>query len=245
VANPGFGVPPGGLQRLQKILSAHGVASRRGAERLIESGRVTVNGQTAGLGQSATPGRDEIAVDGVPLEPHGGLVYIMLNKPPGYVTTVSDERGRKTVMSLVAGVKTRVYPIGRLDMYSEGLLLLTNDGQFANAVAHPSNNKKKVYEVRIAGDASGAAHMLRRPIEVDNCLVRAAAVEVLDEAEGGGVLGITVSEGRNRQIRKMCGLCGIKVLSLKRVSIGAVRLGSLGIGRWRHLTGEEVDSLRR
>jgi len=245
VANPEFEVPPGGLQRLQKILSAHGVASRRGAERLIESGRVTVNGQIAGLGQSAAPGRDEIAVDGVPIMPHGEHVYIMLNKPPGYVTTVSDERGRKTVMSLVAEVKTRVYPIGRLDMYSEGLLLLTNDGLFANAVAHPSNNKKKVYEIRIAGDASGAARLLRRPIEVDNCLVRASAVEVLDEAEGGGALRITVSEGRNRQIRKMCSQCGIKVFSLKRVSIGAVRLGSLGAGRWRHLTGEEVDDLRR
>ena len=235
---------PGGAQRLQKILSAHGVASRREAERLIESGRVTVNGQTATLGQSAELGRDEIAVDGVPISPRGKLVYIMLNKPPGYVTTVRDEQGRRTVMNLVKGVNARLYPVGRLDMYSEGLLLMTNDGQFANAVAHPSNNKKKVYEIQIGGGAAEAAVLLRRPMQIDSCLVRAANVEVLHEADDGGLLKITVNEGRNRQIRKMCALCGIKVLSLKRVSIGAVRLGPLAPGKWRHLTKEEINSLR-
>jgi len=220
------------------------VASRREAERLIETGRVTVNGQRAQLGQSAEFGRDAIEVDGAPLRPRRENVYIMLNKPPGFVTTVRDERGRKTVMSLVKGVNARVYPVGRLDMYSEGLLLLTSDGQFANAVAHPSNSKKKTYEARISGDAAGAVQLLRRPMQIDSCLVRAADVSLLQQEEDGGVLQITVHEGRNRQIRKMCALCGIKLLSLKRTSIGAVRLGSLESGRWRSLTDEEIRSLR-
>jgi len=239
LSGPGMPKP----ERIQKILSAHGVASRREAERLVESGRVTVNGQRAELGQSAVPGRDAIEVDGAPLRPKSEYVYIMLNKPPGFVTTVRDERGRKTVMGLVRGVGARVYPVGRLDMYSEGLLLLTNDGQFANAVAHPSNNKKKTYEARIAGDASGAVQLLRRPMQIDSCLVKAADVSLLQRTEDGGTLQITVHEGRNRQIRKMCALCGIKVLSLKRTSIGALRLGQLEAGRWRHLTDEEIKSL--
>ena len=232
---------PGKPDRIQKILSAHGLASRRGAEEMIREGRVTVNGHVAELGQSAEFGRDDIAVDGVSIAPEAGKVYIMLNKPPGYVTTASDERGRKTVMDLVK-TPERVYPVGRLDMYSEGLILMTNDGLFANSVAHPSNDHRKTYEIRVRGDAGKAAPMLRRPMEIDGHVVRAAEVTLLERAEGGGAVRVTVTEGRNRQLRKMCELCGLKVLSLKRVSIGSLGIGSLKPGEWRHLTEDERNS---
>jgi len=234
---------PDAPQRIHKILSAHGAASRREAERMIQSGRVTVNSLPATIGQSACPGRDEIAIDGVLLAPIGELVYIMLNKPRGYITTAKDDRGRKTVMELVAGAGARLYPVGRLDMDTEGLLLLTNDGRFANAVAHPSFEKKKTYEVHVHGDAPGAADMLRKPMEVDSHPVHAASVTVKERKADGGILHITINEGRNRQVRKMCESCGLKVLSLKRLSIGTVQLGALGTGKWRHLTENERRAL--
>ena len=229
--------------RLQKILSAHGVASRREAERMILDGRVTVNGSAATLGQSARFGLDDILVDGAPIEPVKELVYIMLNKPRGYVTTRRDERGRKTVMSLVSDAGASVYPVGRLDMDSEGLLLLTNDGRFADAVTHPSFNKAKTYEARVRGETSRAAEALRRPMEIDSHTVQAASAEVLERAGGGATIRITVFEGRNRQIRKMCAVCGLEVLSLRRVSVGGLELGSLEPGKWRRLTEDEVRSL--
>ena len=230
-------------ERIQKILSAHGIASRREAEKMILDGRVTVGGVPAELGQSAEIGIDEIAVDGVPLTANISPVYIMLNKPLGYVTTMSDEHGRKTVVELVSDVGARVYPVGRLDMDSEGLLLMTNDGSFANMVSHPSNNITKTYEVAIKGDTEGAVAMLGRPMKIDSHTVR--AVSVVRSARDGDrdILTITISEGRNRQIRKMCALCGLQVRSLKRVSIGGVELGELQSGRWRYLTREEVWSL--
>ena len=231
-------------ERLQKILSAHGVASRREAEKMILEGRVRINGVPATLGQSAELGLDEISVDDLPLAAADEPVYIMLNKPRGYVTTSSDEQGRKTVMSLVQDVGIRVFPIGRLDMNSGGLLLLTNDGEFANIVAHPSYNKFKTYEVKVRGDAQRAALLMRKPIEIDNHTVQAKKVELSKVTEVGGVLKITVSEGRNRQIRKMCAACGVSVQTLKRISIGTLKLGSLKPGLWRHLTEEEVQSLR-
>ena len=228
-------------ERIQKILSKHGVASRRAAEAMILSGRVTVNGVTAELGQSAAPPRDIVAVDGVPIGQSVEFVYIMLNKPRGYITTVSDERGRKTVMELVKESGTRVYPVGRLDKDTEGLLLLTNDGRFANSVAHPSNSKNKTYEIRFLGDAAGAAEAMRRPMDIDSRTVRALAVRLVKQSENGGVLRVVVGEGRNRQLRKMCSLCGLFVVSLKRVSVGALELGPLKTGTWRYLTEKEVS----
>jgi len=231
------------VERLQKILSAHGAASRREAERMILAGQVTVNGKPAKIGQSAQFGIDDIAVNGIPLAPIFELVYIMLNKPVGYITTMRDDRGRKTVRELVQDAGVKVYPVGRLDMDTEGLLLMTNDGNFANAVAHPSFNKTKTYEARVRGDAVKAAALLRGPIEIDSHVVRAASVTVTERTENGGTLRITIHEGRNRQLRKMCAQCGLELVSLKRLAIGSLELGKLKTGKWRYLTDKERLSL--
>jgi len=230
-------------KRLQKILSDHGVVSRREAERMILEGRVHVNGIQATLGQSAEFGIDDITIDGVTLAAGDEPVYIMLNKPRGYITTVNDEKGRKTVMSLIRDVDTRVYPIGRLDMNTEGLLLLTNDGDFANTIAHPSYEKRKTYEVKVRGDARKIVQLMRLPIKIDDYMIQAKEVSLSKITEDGGVIRITITEGRNRQIHKMCAVCGAKVQTLKRVSVGTLKLGSLKPGQWRYLTGEEVHSL--
>jgi len=230
-------------ERLQKIISAHGKASRREAEKLIADGRVFVNGALAHVGQSADILLDEITVDGVRLDKKDPPVYIMLNKPRGYITSVSDDQGRKTVMELVSDVGVRIYPVGRLDLDSEGLLLLTNDGHFANTVAHPSKSKVKAYMVRVSGDIEEALNTLSEPMLIDEHLVKANGVKVLKRTENGGILNISITEGRNRQIRKMCESSGLKVSSLKRISIGPVKLESLGTGKWRHLTDEERESL--
>jgi len=230
-------------ERLQKILSAHAIASRREAERMILAGRVYVNGVPATIGQSARYGIDSITVDGKPLKDVDEHVYLMLNKPRGYITTVSDDRGRKTVMELLANVGVKVYPAGRLDMDSEGLLLFTNDGEFANKIMHPSFEKQKVYEVEVNGDINTAVLNLKQPIEIDGHIVNAVDAVILNKTDIGGTLNITIAEGRNRQIRKMCAACGISIRSLKRISVGSVVLGSLKNGKWRHLTEEEVQSL--
>ena len=232
-----------GPERLQKILSACGVASRRGAERMILDGRVTVNGTVADIGRSAAFGTDVIEVDGVKLMPGGEPVYIMLNKPRGYITTVKDERGRKTVMELVSVSGAAVYPAGRLDKDSEGLLLLTNDGGFAKIVTHPSGNKTKTYEVNVRGNISGAVSLLRSPMIIDSHPVQANSAVVSKRSGSGGVLRISIHEGRNRQIRKMCAKCGLEVEKLKRVAVGPLELGSLKPGEWRYLTGDEVREL--
>ena len=229
--------------RLQKILSAHGVASRREAEKMILDGRVTVNGSMATLGQSALFGIDDIRVDGAQVGPREEPVYIMLNKPRGFLTTRSDDRGRKTVMELVQDAGARLYPAGRLDMDSEGLLLLTNDGSFTDIVTHPSFGKIKTYEVHVRGNAKEAIPALRRPIEIDSHTVRAASVELLGRAGYLSLLRVAIHEGRNRQIRKMCAQCGLEVETLKRVSIGPLELGDLKPGQWRHLTEGEVRLL--
>ena len=232
-------------ERIQKILSSYGIASRREAERMILAGRVTVDGIPAVLGQSAQPGIDDIVVDGAPLARRAANTYIMLNKPRGYVTTMNDEHGRKTVASLVSDAGVRVYPIGRLDINSEGLLLMTNDGAFANTVAHPSSNTSKTYEVSVSGDVAEAISALSSSMMVDSHVVCAASVVLKKRTERGGVLCISIHEGRNRQIRKMCAQCGLEVLSLKRVSIGEVRLGSLKTGQWRYLTQEEIKLISK
>ena len=230
-------------ERLHKIIAAHGIASRREAERMIADGRVTVNGAAAVTGQTADTDSDSIAIDGRLIAGKSRPVYIALNKPRGYVTTVKDECGRKTVMDLLTDLQERVYPIGRLDINSEGLLLMTNDGDFANSVAHPSFEVVKTYEVHIRGDAVRAAEALMQPVEIDSRWVQAVSSELINITDGGGVIRISVIEGRNRQIRRMCAACGVEVRTLKRAAIGSVKLGSLKSGEWRYLTEKEHRSL--
>lgn len=231
-------------ERLQKILSARGVASRRTAETWIQQGRVTVNGIPARLGDAADPEQDEILLDGKPLPQGQELVYILLNKPRGYVTTLSDEQGRPNAAQLVEDCGVRVYPVGRLDMDSEGLLLFTNDGAFANALMHPKHQVKKTYDVWVTGYVPGAEIRLARPIELDGYTIRKPEVKLL-KAEGNRArLRVTIHEGRNRQIRRMCQAAGMTVTRLRRIREGGLSLGDLAPGAWRYLTREEVARLR-
>lgn len=231
-------------ERLQKIISARGVASRRRAEEMILQGRVSVNGRVAALGESADPEEDEILVDGKPLPSVQSHVYIMLNKPRDYVTTLSDEKGRKNVTELVTDCGVRVYPVGRLDMDSEGLLLLTNDGAFANALMHPKHEVNKTYQVWVCGHHSGAAALLRRPIELDGYRIRKPAVKLLWQEGDRAKYLVTIHEGRNRQIRRMCEAAGMRVTKLRRVAEGALCLGDLPLGKWRYLTPEEIEGMK-
>lgn len=233
-------------ERLQKLLSRAAGISRRAAEGCIEAGRVTVNGAAASLGDKADPERDVIALDGAALA-FGGerKVYIMLNKPVGYVTTMSDEKGRKTVKELVSDIPERVYPVGRLDINSEGLLIMTNDGDFANHVMHPSGEKEKTYRVTVTGDAERGIRRLREPMELDGVGLGEPVVKLREALRDGAVLDITIFEGRNRQIRRMCELAGLRVTRLTRISEGGVSLGRLKKGAWRNLTGDEIERLMR
>lgn len=226
-------------ERLQKILSARGVASRRAAEAMIMDGRVTVNGIVAGLGQTADPEIDEILLDGRPLPSGNEYVYILLHKPRGYVTTLSDEKGRKTAAELVADCGVRVYPVGRLDMDSEGLLLFTNDGEFANRMMHPKHEVQKTYLTWVEGFSAAALGKLKQPITLDGYRISAPKVRVVKP----GLLEITIHEGRNRQVRRMCDAAGMHVTRLKRIREGNLSLGDLPLGRWRYLTEEEVKRL--
>ena len=227
-------------ERLQKLISAAHVASRRAAEQLIAEERVTVNGAIAKLGQSADPMLDEICVDGVPLRFDGQKTYILLNKPRGYVTTLQDEKGRPAVADLVRDVPVRVYPVGRLDYDSDGLLLLTDDGALANAMMHPSREVNKTYRVRVRGDLDAALPLLREPMELDGYRLRPAEAEAAGENE----LYITIHEGRNRQVRRMCAMAGLKVRRLTRIAEGPLRLGELPPGKWRYLRGDEINALK-
>ena len=231
-------------ERLQKIISASGLMSRRAAEELIAAGKVSVNGATAALGDKAEAGIDRILVDGKALPSAGEKLYIMLNKPRGYVTTLSDEKGRKNVSELVKELGTRLYPVGRLDMYSEGLLLMTNDGDFANRLMHPSHQVDKCYHTWVKGEDMGwAVELLRCPMEIDGYVTSPAQVDILELKGEEALLGITIHEGRNRQVRKMCEAAGLKVTRLMRVSEGGVELGTLKSGRWRRLTEDELNML--
>ena len=217
--------------------------SRRAAEECISAGRVTVNGRVASIGDRADEELDLILVDGRPLPRHGARTYIMLNKPRGYVTTMSDEKGRRDVTELVRGLG-RVYPVGRLDMYSEGLLIMTDDGDFANTLMHPSHNFKKTYRTWVQGEDVGlAVEYLRGELDIGDCIVRAESVDIERLIPGGAVLLITIGEGRNRQVRKMCACCGLKVTRLMRISESGLELGDLPPGKWRHLTEEEIQSV--
>ena len=233
------------MERLQKTLSSRGACSRREAERLISEGRVTVNGSVACVGMSVDPSSDVIELDGKRIDDTAGKVYILLNKPRGYVTTLKDEKGRRNVTELVSDCGTRVYPAGRLDMMSEGALILTNDGDFANAVAHPSGSKAKIYRVEVTGDIGPALDTLRSPIEINGRMTRPADVRAVREYEGGGVIEVSICEGRNRQVRRLCLNSGLKIRRLVRTHIGEVSLGRLKSGKWRYLTEAEIDSFMK
>lgn len=230
-------------ERLQKILSSRGVASRRQAEQIIAAGRVTCNGAVCRLGDSADPDTDEILVDGRPLPSASGKVYILLHKPKGYVTTLSDEKGRRDVAQLVADCGRRVYPVGRLDMDSEGLLLFTDDGAFANALMHPKHEVTKTYRVDVKGYSDEALEKLKKPIILDGYKIRPPQVKLLSADGDNSLLEITIHEGRNRQVRRMCARAGMNVKRLVRVSEGTLELGQLPCGKWRYLTEAEVSAL--
>ena len=232
-------------ERLQKILSARGIASRRKAEEMVMQGAVTVNGRTAVLGDSADPDMDVILVEGKPLPAQQQFVYLMLNKPRGYVTTLSDEKGRKNAAQLVADCGVRVYPVGRLDMDSEGLLLFTNDGEFANRLMHPKHEVQKTYDVWVTGYSSGAEERLKMPIELDGYLIKAPLVKLLSTENDKARLRVTIHEGRNRQVRRMCDAAGMQVTRLKRIREGNLSLGELPLGKWRYLTAYEVGQLEK
>ena len=239
-------------ERLQKILSAQGVCSRRKAEEYIKEGAVKVNGITALLGESADPEVDEITLNGVLINGKTGAAeektYIMLNKPRGYVTTLADESGRRTVLDLVGDIPVRIYPVGRLDMHSEGLLLMTNDGELTNKLTHPKHKVYKTYLLNIIYDdgkpAVPAEQMLQKPMTIDGIRLAPAKCRKITDLEDGCILTISIREGKNRQIRRMCTQCGFTVRSLKRVSIGKLMLADLPTGEYRHLTAEEVDYLK-
>lgn len=231
-------------ERLQKIISARGLASRRQAEAWISAGRVQVNGQTARLGDTAQEG-DDIRVDGVPLPTQEGHVYIMLNKPRGFVTTLSDEKGRKNAAQLVADCGTRVYPVGRLDLDSEGLLLFTNDGAFANELMHPRHQVTKTYLVWVTGYTPGGEKRLARPIELDGHTIGKPAVRLLKTEGERAQLSVTIREGRNRQVRRMCQVAGMHCTRLRRIREGSLSLGDLPLGTWRYLTEDEVATLKK
>lgn len=233
-------------ERIQKILSARGVASRRKAEMIIAQGRVTCNGVVCNIGDSADPDMDEILLDGKPIPSQGSFVYILLNKPRGYVTTLSDEKGRKNVAQLVADCAQRVYPVGRLDMDSEGLLLLTNDGEFANRLMHPSHEVDKTYHVTVKNYSDEALERLKKPIVLDGYIIKQPGVALLQKPDNGNtaLLEVTIHEGRNRQVRRMCDAAGMTVIRLQRVREGELSLGKLPVGKWRYLTDREISALK-
>ena len=234
--------------RLQKFMAEQGVASRRKSEELILAGKVKVNGHVAQIGIKINPRKDLVTVGKQKLTnvKNRKMVYIMLNKPRGYVTTVSDELGRKTVMDLLPDFGVRIYPVGRLDKDSEGLLLLTNDGSFTNCMTHPSHEYAKVYRVTVRPAVDdNILYNLRNGIEIDGRVTAPCEVTVLTEEENRVVLEFVLHEGRNRQIRKMCESQGLEVARLKRISIGPIKLGMLKQGDYRELSEQDVKKLLR
>lgn len=229
-------------ERIQKLIASAGLCSRRTAEEWIAAGRVRVNGELAVPGTQAQSG-DEITVDGVPL-PREPRRYLMLNKPRGYVTTLSDEQGRPTVAELVKGCGARVFPVGRLDLDSEGLLLLTNDGAWAQRLLHPRYQVDKVYEVVVAGAVEGAEKHLAALRSIDGEPIAPAQVKLLRRGRETAALSVTIHEGKNRQIRRMCAAVGLHVKQLRRVQEHALSLGALPPGQWRELTAQELSILQ-
>ena len=231
-------------QRLQKILSAAGLCSRRQAEEYLKAGRVTVNGVVAAVGDKADTDTDVILLDGVTVTVAEERIYMMLNKPRGYVTTLSDERGRPTVAELTADCACRVYPVGRLDMDSDGLLLLTSDGDFAQRLSHPSHEMEKEYHVTVTGQLTGCVERLESLRELeDGSKISPARVRVLKKEGGRWIISVVIHQGLNRQVRRMCALAGINVHRLQRVREGTLSLGNLPQGKWRMLTLREISDL--
>ena len=233
--------------RLQKYFTDCGILSRRAAEIEIESGRVTVNGERATLGQKIDPDTDRVLWKGQEIKPPHKKehVTVLLNKPAGFVTTTSDEEGRPCVTDLLSELNVRLYPVGRLDMNSTGLLLLTNDGELANLLTHPRHHVPKIYRVTVGGEISHATvRKLSSPMTIDGYRIRPVKVDLIETYEHKSVLEMTLSEGRNRQIRKMCAALNLHVLSLERIAMGPIVLGHLPLGKFRHLAPTEVEALR-
>ena len=231
--------------RLQKFIADSGLMSRRAAESEIERGNVSVNGHVATLGTKIDPAADVVSYKGKRIRyERRKYTYIMLNKPRGYLSSTADDRGRKCVTDLLDGVDARVYPVGRLDMISEGMILLTDDGELKNRLTHPSHTIPKVYRVKVGGSVSQTQYdILTSPLEIDGYKIKPVDVVVTDEDESGTVLKFTLFEGRNRQIRKMCEAAELTVKRLSRVSIGNLKLDGLPVGKWRYLEENEVDYL--
>lgn len=230
--------------RLQKFLSEAGVASRRKAEEMIRGGSVKVNGVVAQIGDSVDPKKDTVLVKGKKVTKQKTMRYILLNKPRGYVTTTDDDLGRKCVLELVKDVKERIYPVGRLDRVSEGALILTNDGAFANAMMHPSKHVPKTYRVTVRpGITAEQVDILSTGIDLDGRLTAPADIYVISKEDDRAVLEIVLYEGRNRQIRRMCEAVNLEVARLRRIAVGPVKLGMLQTGEWRDLTPTEIESL--
>lgn len=233
-------------ERIQKIIAARGIASRRKAEELISAGRVTCNGRVCLLGESADPDVDEILLDGKPLPSGCEYTYMMLHKPRGYVTTLSDEKGRKDITHLISDCGCRVYPVGRLDMDSEGLLILTNDGEFANKLMHPKHEVNKTYRVYVKHYSREGLEKLGKPVTLDGYTIKKPEVKLISAyPDGKAQLEVVIHEGRNRQVRRMCDMAGMPVERLIRIAEGSVVLGDLPQGQWRYLTDEEVTQLTR
>lgn len=231
-------------ERLQKLIASAGLCARRTAEEWIAAGRVCVNGAVASLGDRADPETDTVTVDGAPLPGKPGAVYLMLNKPRGYVTTLSDEYGRRTAAELVADCGVRVYPVGRLDRDSEGLLLFTNDGELAQRLLHPRHQVDKVYLVTVRGDIRGAAERLMAITQLDGEPIAPAQAAEVTRYEGQAMLRVTIHQGKNRQVRRMCAQIGLHVVRLQRIQEDSLLLGDLPAGKWRYLTGQELQGLR-
>ena len=233
------------ILRLQKFIADSGLMSRRAAEAEIENGNVSVNGHVASVGTKIDTSRDLVTVRGKRVKyEKREYTYIMMNKPRGYLSSTSDDRGRKCVTDLLDGIDSRVYPVGRLDLISEGMLLLTDDGELKNRLTHPSSSLPKVYRVKVGGAVSDAQYeILTSALEIDGYTIRPVDVVVGESDESGTVLKMTLTEGRNRQIRKMCEAADLVVKRLSRVSIGNLKLNNLPVGKWRHLEREEVDYL--
>lgn len=232
--------------RLQKFIAECGIASRRSAEKMIESGRVYVNGELVDyMGCVIDPDCDVVEIDGRVIKQESRKYYIMLNKPKNYVTTVSDDLGRPTVMHLVSDINARIYPVGRLDFDTTGLLIMTNDGDFANILTHPKHTVNKTYIARIDKMLSEEQlQRLQRGIELDGVMTAPARAENIKRPKHGFEVKITIHEGRNRQVRRMLEAVGVNVMSLKRISVGSLTLGNLPEGKWRALSDAEINKLR-
>ena len=231
--------------RLQKFIADCGIMSRRSAEAEIEAGNVSVNGHVATLGTKVDPGADHVTYRGKKIAyEKRKYIYIMMNKPRGYLSSTEDDRGRKCVTDLIDGVNARIYPVGRLDMISEGMLLLTDDGELKNRLTHPRYSLPKVYRVKVGSGVSEEQYaILTSELEIDGYKIKPVTVSVGESDESGTVLKMTLKEGRNRQIRKMCEQAGLTVKRLSRVSIGNLKLDGLPVGKWRYLDEKEVEYL--